>query len=214
MGKFFLVVTLAGCALLARAETFLWSESLNDPGRWSGFNNGITGKWNFMTDDTEKAIRFDADFTRIRNGAGRACPAFRLLPMESLAGAEKLSFDIKIKPSEKHVIREAYFILDGIPAEKGGRINFVPSENGSYKTVTIRLRDVKSDLSKVKQIRIGFKPEGRKVTWHLRNLKIEGKNTGVARTKKYDTGLSLRAAAPGTMFYETEPLKFTAVCKR
>ncbi len=195
-----------GVSLFGNAAPLRWSDALNDPSRWSGYDV-IAGKWTFLTNEADKSICFESDFSGVRNGDFRFYPLFSLFPMETLKGAEKLSFEIQ---TAEGGLSEGFVILKGTSG-KEEKIPFILPENGQYKTIEISLKPFESELDQVKSIQVGFKAKSGKVVWNLRNVKVDGQENGVRQIESSDVQLAVRPAAAAGMFYESEPLKFTAV---
>lgn len=193
---------VCSAVMLAGAEPLVWSDALNDASRWCGFDV-IAGKWSFLQKTPAEGIRFESDSAGVHNGDFRFLPLFRLFDMETLNGAEMLSFDICV---EKGDMTEGSVLFD-----REVSVSFTVTKKREYQTIHIPLKKLPEKLGKYRQIQIGFREAIGKTAWYLRNVRVEGSGSGAADLKKIDGNLAMRPTAPGGVFYESEPLKFAAV---
>ncbi len=199
----------AGTMFCAAAQILPLSSSLNDAKRW---RNNASGKMSVQWDTGEKAIRVDADFSMQKNNNHYVYPRFQLHPWESLAGAEAVCFDIRIDMQGTAGFRDACIMLDGSAKRGGGWLRYQIPEDGNWKSITVSLDKLDFDPAKSTRLCIGFNPKGKRVTYFLKNIRIKGNTpkTEITYSKPVDTTLAVTAAAPGTMFYETETLEFNS----
>lgn len=195
--------------LSTAAEVLPLSSALNEANRW---RSNASGKMSVQWDATEKAIRVDADFSARKDSNYYVYPRFPLHPWESLAGAEAVCFDIRIAPDGNAGFRDACVMLDGSTKRGGGWLRYPAPAEGSWKSVRVALDKLDFDPAKSTRLCIGLNPKGKRVTYFLKNIRIEGRapKQGTAYTGPVDTTLAITAGAPGTMFYETEALEFTS----
>lgn len=214
---FCIVISYAG-----ETAKFLWSDSLNDITRWritsdtgydledpkTGFSNGTL----FLSAAEENnAIRFDSELSAGGKGALWLSPEFRLLPMESLAGATEFKFEAKFEQNDHAGFRFAYLAFCG-EGQPELRYGFVPSQTGKFTGYRLSLSP--KITSKYNRVIFYLASSGSHVSCQVRNMEISGKGTGCAETPAIDAALAVRSAAPGMMFIESEPLKFQFVIPR
>ncbi len=195
-----LILCLLFIVCRAGAETIPWSTSLNDVERWQ---KNSSGEMTIRADQSEAALRIDADFSNTGNGNYWVYPGFELKGGEDFARAKSLSFDIKTDQPGDSGFRDACIMINRVGGTSTD-IRYSPPGNGGFQTVTIPLDGLDLEAPKALRLRIGLNPEASKVTFFLRNIRLDD---GLA-SQGIDTALAVKAAAPGTMFYNTEPLMF------
>ncbi len=129
-------------------------------GAWR--RNDSAGRSMVSWDDDEDALRFDWEWL---DGKGRwAYPYYHLADDETLAGARVLSFEVKSAQDKlENDFSRAYVMLGG------GELPFQPP-NGNWERRYVELPA--EGLDAVREFRLGANPNGRKVTFWLRNVSI------------------------------------------
>ncbi len=208
------------CSLFA-GEKFHWSESLNECQRWLPAMVSHPKVYTFegerSTNEFECTVVLNEGITVYniqkkpgQQGALTAIPSFLLQPVESLAGAQEISFEIKLdEPTASALTVTALkFYGDGMPELE---VPFKLTKQGEYENVTVKLPADK-DFTQYNRFGVKLSGDCEKIAWQWRNWSITGKSATVTpRADKIDTVLALRPDAPAAMFYLSEPLAFNCV---
>ena len=124
--------------------------------------NDSAGRSMVSWDDNENALRFDWEWL---DGKGRwAYPYYHLADGETLAGARVLSFEVKSTQDKlENDFSRAYVMLGG------GELPFQPP-NGNWERRYVELPA--EGLEAVREFRLGANPNGRKVSFWLKNVSV------------------------------------------
>lgn len=192
-------VFAALCAATAAASAgadllpLTWSRGICVPSRFSANSSGEMR----VCADGENAVRFDVKFAQ---GADFwAYPIFRFQSHENFADAEAVRFEIKA--NAPNGFKHANLMVNGRPPYKE-----IPFPTGEYKTVTIDVGSLGINPAKVSEIRIGVNPVDSEISYSIRNLEFLSSKKIEAVFEASD---AVAAGAPGSVFIQGEPLKFT-----
>lgn len=139
-----------------------------NPARW--IQNTCADEEHISLDDSENAIRIDSSWNNI--GDHWTYPVMKLnLPHESLAGAKRISFEVKsIQDKVENDFKTAKFMIMAEDGKPDIYLDYTPP------TVDWELRFVDIpdgfDFSNAQNIRIGANPLGSRCTIWFRNLEI------------------------------------------
>jgi hypothetical protein len=216
-------ITLLACLSLSlcASEKFFWSESLNECQRWlpamvshpkvyTIAGERSTNEFACTVVLNQGITFYSIEKTPGQQGALTAIPSFPLQPVESLAGAQEVSFEIQLdEPAPAALaVTELRFYGAGLPDIA---VPFKLTKQGEYEKVVIALPADK-DLTKYDRFGIKLSGDCQKIAWRWRNWSVTGKSAVVTpRAEKIDTVLALRPDAPVAMFYLSEPLSFNCV---
>ena len=133
--------------------------------------NDSAGKSMVSWDESEDALRFTWEWL---DGKGRwAYPYYHLAEGETLAGARVLSFEVKSAQDKmENDFSRAYVML-------ADRELPFPPPNGNWERRYVELPT--EGLEGVREFRLGANPNGRKVTFWVRNLAIWRWNASATR---------------------------------
>lgn len=154
------------------ANTEEVAVDISDPARWRKNSSAETSSITF--DEQEQAIRFDGEWAR---GVDMwMYPELVLdLPAESMRGAVMVTFDIKAEQNKvENDFKYVYLMLVDSDTPERGNTEMAPFQppSAQWETRRCRLADVKMPLESVKMIRLGANPNGNKLTYWVKNLKI------------------------------------------
>ncbi|WP_294478410.1 hypothetical protein [uncultured Victivallis sp.] len=198
MKRICILAAVVAAEILAAAADGLrplpWSAGLNDPARFQAHSSGESR----ITSGGKGVVRIEAEFPA---GVDRWCYqklTFRK-PVENFEDAEELRFEIKFDPDPKG-FRHVFLMMDGHP-------NYaLPKPDGSWQKVAVNFKEAKIDPAGVSTIQIGANPGGNRLSYRLRNIEVLSSRPW---RPEFDAAAVVVAAAPGTMFFETEPLSFS-----
>lgn len=160
-----LLLFASACGLTAEDQFAWFAKAAANP---ASYRKNASGNIRTSFDETEKAVRFDVDFTKA--GRNWFYPYLMFPAGYDLTGAGKLVFEIRAfqedSPENKYTNALVMF-ADGMP-------------RAAYKTPTDKFQKVEIDLAKyvtapekVRSIRIGMNPNGgKKLTCLIRNIKL------------------------------------------
>ena len=97
------------------------------------------------------------------------------LPAESMRDAVMVTFDIKAEQNKvENDFKYVYLMLVDSDTPERGNTEMAPFQppSAQWETRRCRLADVKIPLESVKMIRLGANPNGNKLTYWVKNLKI------------------------------------------
>lgn len=174
-----------------------WSMDLNCTER---FEQNSSGAMTIRYDEQEKAIRFDVKFSQ---GTDFWCyPRLRLQPHESLANADAIRFEFRAEQKNADTgYKCAYVMLENEkPYFK------LPEPKSKYQSVTIDLAKAVKNPAAIRQLQIGMNPLSDKLTFFIRNIEILG---DPEKQPPCQTAEAIAVHAPGTVFVQNEPLRFT-----
>ena len=197
MKRICILAAVVAAEILAAADGLRplpWSAGLNDPARFQAHSSGESR----ITSGGKGVVRIEAEFPA---GVDRWCYpklTFRK-PVENFEDAEELRFEIKFDPDPKG-FRHVFLMMDGHP-------NYaLPKPDGSWQKVAVNFKEAKIDPAGVSTIQIEANPGGNRLSYRLRNIEVLSSRPW---RPEFDAAAVVVAAAPGTMFFETEPLSFS-----
>ena len=125
-------------------------------------------------DEDEKALRFDFVWT-VDNDRWAYPEHLLKLPEEAFVGARFLEFDIKTTQDkvENDFSTQLVMLVEGPEKELGKthHLGYAPPMQ-QWETRRVTLNDQDGLLSRIRQIRIGANPKGRRLTIWLRNFRL------------------------------------------
>lgn len=196
-----LPATLAFCLLaviLCGSEPIPWSREMNCADRWQPNSSGtMTIVWN----PAENAVAFQAK--QEKPGDFWVYPTFALRPGKSLAGVERMSFEIRARQKDP----EAGYKLSAIQFQPGGRLlRFAaPPADGSWQKVELDLTGANINPAKVKAIQVGFNPKSPELSYELKDIRLYGKS---GEKETVDVVDAIDFTAPGAAYRRGEPVTF------
>lgn len=218
MKKILIEFLCVATVLLGADETFFWSEALNQAIRWrpAGIKDNLynakpksSNEYIYMGIPNQDTIRFEIQKTPGQKSELRAVPVFPLQPVESLAGAERISFELELQePSPTELIRAEIrlcrndFVLAAIP--------FEIKHKGRFEKISLQLPPGNYADSNLIELEIATDED--KLIWQLRKAVVSGSSgTPMPAQKVIDTVLAVRPLAPCAMFYASEEPAFNFV---
>lgn len=214
---YFLLVCFAFSAF---GESLVWSNALNDASRWQParkryldpdlpVTEKCSGYMTYKALLNKSTVCFMAEKCLGQQENLWTAPAFGLQSVESLGGARSFRFELMTELPIPEKITRAELILTG-KGQKKLCYPFEPPTSGKFEEIIIPL-DPQCDYSVFDTISIRLETPAPKFVWYLRNARIDGTAIGTSQVSPIDTALAVRAAVPGTMFYESESLRFNCV---
>ena len=190
-------VLAAGAVFAAEMRPLPWSAELNKPERYRA---NSSGEMKISRDAESDALRFDMKF---KPGTDFWCyPVFTFqAPFECFPDAEEMRFDVRVESNDPaKPVKLAYVMVEG------NEMIAYPKPTGEWQEVRIDLKEKVKAPEQAGFFRIGINPTADEATLFLRNVQFlsSRKPSG-----KMDAAWAVIPAAPGTVFTEQEPLKFT-----
>ena len=190
-------ILAAGAVFAAEMRPLPWSPELNKPERYRA---NTSGEMKISRDAESDALRFDMKF---KPGTDFWCyPVFTFqAPFECFPDAEEMRFDVRVESNDpSKPVKLAYLMVEG------NEMIAYPKPTGEWQEVRINLKEKVKAPEQAGFFRIGINPTADEATLFLRNVQFlsSRKPSGTM-----DAAWAVIPAAPGTVFTEKEPLKFT-----
>ena len=218
MKKILIEFLCVATVLLGADETFFWSEALNQAIRWrpAGIRHNLYGEkpkssneYICMGIPNQDTIRFEIQKTPGQKSELRAVPVFPLQPVESLAGAERISFELELlEPSPAELTRAELRLCgkDSAPVS----VPFKVRNKGRFEKISLQLPA--GNYANRNLIELEIATNADRLVWQLRKAAVIGsKGTPMPAQTPIDTVLAVRPLAPCAMFYASEELAFNFV---
>ena len=223
MKKYLYVLLCLTSGMLFSGETLIWSDALNDALRWEPaqirrpwsntpypVEKKSSNEFTYAALQNQNTILFETQKDSGQTGELWAAPAFPLQTVESLKGAESLTFELLLTEPAPEKLTQSAILLTG-KDRKTISIPFHLTKQGSFERITVQLPGTQP-LEGYDRLSVKLATNENRMAWQWRKASLEGRIASPPpRQSPIDTVLAVRPLAPCAMFYESENPAFNFV---